>query len=245
MNQLPKKYDLSQSTKERLGYYVYLLIDPRNNTTFYVGKGQGNRIHQHLNEALSENSKETNKNNRIKDIHANGKEVKLEILRHRLDTEKEAFEVESAIIDLVGKKNLTNIVSGHDAEDRGRMNLDELKIKYEAQKAEITEPMILININNQFRRDMTYKELYEATRKYWKVNLDRAVKARLICSVYRGIIREVYILKEWQIAKDYDGRKLFIGKIAPDILRDQYRFKSVASYWSKRGGINPIRYVHC
>ena len=28
--------------QERLGYYVYRLIDPRNGETFYVGKGKGN-----------------------------------------------------------------------------------------------------------------------------------------------------------------------------------------------------------
>jgi len=33
---------------ERLGWYVYRLIDPRNGETFYVGKGRGNRIFQHV-----------------------------------------------------------------------------------------------------------------------------------------------------------------------------------------------------
>lgn len=28
---------------EKLGYYVYRLIDPRNGQTFYIGKGKGNR----------------------------------------------------------------------------------------------------------------------------------------------------------------------------------------------------------
>ncbi len=28
-------------------YYVYCLVDPRNNQTFYIGKGKGNRIFAH------------------------------------------------------------------------------------------------------------------------------------------------------------------------------------------------------
>ena len=32
----------------RLKTYVYRLIDPRNGETFYVGKGQGNRVFNHI-----------------------------------------------------------------------------------------------------------------------------------------------------------------------------------------------------
>ncbi len=32
----------------RLKTYVYRLIDPRNGETFYVGKGQGNRVFSHI-----------------------------------------------------------------------------------------------------------------------------------------------------------------------------------------------------
>ena len=37
---------------EQLQYYVYRLIDPRNGQTFYVGKGKGNRLYAHINDAL-------------------------------------------------------------------------------------------------------------------------------------------------------------------------------------------------
>ena len=44
----------SDETAERLGYYVYRLIDPRNGRTFYVGKGKGNRVFEHIKCALKE-----------------------------------------------------------------------------------------------------------------------------------------------------------------------------------------------
>ena len=39
---------------EKLNYYVYRLIDPRNGQTFYIGKGKGNRVFAHVNEALKD-----------------------------------------------------------------------------------------------------------------------------------------------------------------------------------------------
>lgn len=38
----------SSEVCDKLGYYVYGLIDPRNGRYFYIGKGQGNRIFQHI-----------------------------------------------------------------------------------------------------------------------------------------------------------------------------------------------------
>ena len=39
----------SQEVSDKLKYYVYRLIDPRNGDTFYVGKGKGNRVFAHAN----------------------------------------------------------------------------------------------------------------------------------------------------------------------------------------------------
>lgn len=45
-----------QSVIEGLKCYVYVLVDPRDNRIFYVGKGTGNRIYQHAQAALVEDS---------------------------------------------------------------------------------------------------------------------------------------------------------------------------------------------
>src|SRR3989344_746714 len=111
---------LTQFTIESLDYYVYILIDPRVNKPFYVGKGHGNRVNQHLLGALETELDEIDKINTIHDIQKANIEVEYLILRHGL-TEKEALEVESAMIDFIGINNLTNIIAGHYASERGLM----------------------------------------------------------------------------------------------------------------------------
>ena len=235
------KNKISQSTIEKLGYYVYLLIDPRDNNIFYVGKGKGNRINHHLLGALDSKTNETEKINKIREIRNSGLEVKHYVLRHEL-TEKEAYEVESAVIDVLGKDKLTNIVRGHHSEDKGLMMLEDIKIKYEAKEAVIRDPSILININNLYRRDMTESEIYNATRTSWKISLNSVSDIKIAFSVYRGIIREVFTVNRWLPSPEVKGRYMFEGKIAPKDVREKYLNKSVSKYW-KRGSQNPIKYV--
>lgn len=81
----------------KLRTYVYRLIDPRNGETFYVGKGQGNRVFAHIREQVDEDDP-TNKLLRIRDIHLAGFEVAHVIHRHGMD-DRTAFEVEAALLD--------------------------------------------------------------------------------------------------------------------------------------------------
>lgn len=235
------RYKLSQSTIEKLGYYVYLLIDPRNGKIFYVGKGKGNRINQHLSGVLNDETNETEKIKKIREIQNFGLDVEHIVLRHEL-IEKEAFEVESAVIDVLGKDNLTNLVKGHNSEDKGLMKLEDIKIKYEAENTVIEEPVILININKLYQRDMTGKEIYEATRKSWRINIDRVKNIKIAFSIYRGIIREVFLIDKWLSSPEVQGRYMFQGKVAPKDIREKYLNKSVSKYW-KKGSQNPIKYA--
>ncbi len=241
------KYKLSESTIKKLEYYVYLLIDPRNNRVFYVGKGHGNRINQHLLAALDNSTEETKKIKKIREIKKSGREIKLIILRHKL-IENEAFEIESSIIDLIdylSMGQLVNDVKGYHSYDKGLATLKGIKIKYEAESANFDAPAILININKLYGKKMEDdpSALYEATRKHWKVNINRIRKnnIEIACGVYRGIIREVFIIDKWK--RSLNGRYLFEGKIAQKDIRERYLDKSVAKYW-KKGSQNPIKYVN-
>lgn len=244
---------------EKLEFYVYLLIDPETNQVFYVGKGVGNRIFAHINAATTDLTA-SDKLDKIRQIRANGLEVRHIIHRHGL-TEKEAFEVEAALIDYLTLSELTNQVQGFNSDDRGRMNVAEVIAKYQAPVVEITEPVILITVNRLFRRGMNAEELYEITRGKWVIGKNRN-KAKYAFAVNKGIIREVYEIERWLpariedaevkrewIAADAIGAEVkqrerwqFEGKIA-DSLR-HYVGGSTEKY-AVVGAQNPIRYVNC
>lgn len=117
----------------------------------------------------------------------------------------------------------------------------------------ISEPSILIKINQKYQDGMTGQYLLEVTRGIWKVG-SRREKAQLAFAIYQGIVKEVYSIKSWhpqgtliyQTRKDFvsKGRWEFDGKLASDDIRDKYIGKSVAKYFSSHAQ-NPITYVNC
>ena len=228
--------EFSNAVCERIGYYVYILKDPRNDTIFYVGKGKGNRLFQHVQCAL-ENATDSDKYNLIREIHKDGKEVEHFILRHGLE-EKLSLEIESTIIDLLGIENLTNSVKGHDTWERGLKTVDEVFQHYDAKAVTFDEPCIIININRLYTRGISAQKLYDSTRASWIVGTKRD-RAKFAIASYRGLVREVYEIEKWQPNGD---RWEFIGKVAKDEIRDKYLNQSLENY-IKKGGQNPIRYT--
>jgi hypothetical protein len=99
-----------RGVEEHLGWYVYLLLDPRDQGVFYVGKGTGSRCFAHIAEArasAADTVGDYEKLARIRAIEASGHSVEIHLLRHGL-TEPEALLIESAGIDLLNLELLTN-----------------------------------------------------------------------------------------------------------------------------------------
>src|SRR5437762_8658205 len=95
----PESESFPADVASKLGTYVYRLIDPRNGETFYVGKGQGNRVFAHIHEEQSLDGDElSDKLKRIRDIRLAGFEVAHVIHRHGMN-EQTGFEVEAALMD--------------------------------------------------------------------------------------------------------------------------------------------------
>jgi hypothetical protein len=230
----------------KLGYYVYLYIHPDTAKIFYVGKGKGNRAFQHLNDFS-----ESNKASIIQELKSRNKEPYIDILIHGLPDDKSAYKIEAAVIDLIGKDNLTNRVRGWRSGFYGRMPYQELISMYSHTSVNIIEPSILIRINELYHFGLSPIELYDVTRSYWKVGKNRE-KAKYAFSVYDGVIKEVYEIKQWlpsgstfstRSETPPTDRWEFVGNLAEEHIRDKYLNKSVAHYFPKRAQ-NPILYVN-
>ena len=246
----------SNEVISKLKYYVYLYIDPVINEVFYVGKGKGNRVFAHLDDGS-----ESEKVAYIQRLKSQNMEPRIEILVHGIEDEETALRVESSVIDLLGKENLTNLQSGYKSAVFGRMNIEQIRSAYQRDPVRIKEPAILIRINQAFRYSMSEIELYDYTRGRWKLNPERAKKARYAFSIYEGTVQEVYEIIDWyEAGKTFsvrndnknisreagvgiEGRYEFVGNIAPDSVRNRYKYRSVADYFQK-GNSNPIMYVN-
>src|SRR5882762_8889360 len=169
----------------KLGYYVYVYVNPLDGQIFYVGKGKGRRVLSHL-----EDRSETRKLAAIKQIRAAGRQPRLEILAHGLRGADTALQVEAAVIDALGLPFLTNQVRGWRSSRYGRTPLGELIALYRRRPVRIQEPSILIRITELYRPQMTASELYDATRASWKLGQKRQL-ARYAFAVFEGVVREV------------------------------------------------------
>jgi hypothetical protein len=230
---------------EKLKYYVYRLIDPRTGETFYIGKGKGNRVFEHVKAELgSEGDELTDKLTRIREIHADGFKVAHVIHRHGMD-EATAFEVEAALIDAYPE--VANIVSGHASDERGVMHSDQIIEQYEAKEAVFHHKAVIININ----RTATEKGIYEAVRYAWKIDPKKAQKADLVLAVIQGIIVGAYVPEKWLKAipenfpgtiTERTGRWGFVGKEAQENISKLYLRKRLPDSMRKKGAANPVKY---
>lgn len=238
----------SSKVKERIKFYFYLYIDPRNNEIFYIGKGKDNRCFSHLKD-----ESESEKVERSSALSKLGIEPKIELLKYGLN-EKESFLVEQTAIDLLKVETLTNKTRDHGTSLDGRASVEEVVASCEAKLAKISHRVILINVSRRFRYGLTPMELYDYTRCCWKVGRKRE-QAEFALSVFRGIVREVYKMvlgcqggtTMRSTGPEHRGnpeRWEFVGTVADETIRKKYLGKSVREYL-KIGAQNPIMYVNC
>lgn len=103
---------LSNPKHERFAqaYYVYLLVDPRTDTAFYVGKGKGRRAWSHQRAERGGRERNGKKAEVLGQLRRAGLEAAVHIVKDGL-TEREAFKLER---DLIRRDaaTLTNISMG-------------------------------------------------------------------------------------------------------------------------------------
>ncbi len=231
---------------KEIQYYVYRLIDPRNGETFYVGKGKGNRVFEHIKGVLKSDDLADDVDNKISRIRAilnAGLEVIHVIHRHGLD-EATALEVEAALIDAY--PGITNIAGGYGSSERGAMTVNDIIKQYIVEEVKLEHNVVMININ----RSIKDVDIYDAVRYAWKVNVERAKRADFILAVEKGIIVGVFVAEEWKKANRHNfpefqcasGRWGFIGKEADDEVQGLYLGKRIPSEYRKKGAAFPLKY---
>lgn len=245
---------------ERIGWYVYALVDPRDGSVFYVGKGTSNRVFAHATAAADIAAEPTAKLDRIRAIHAEGRDVECFIIRHGIESERQAYEIEAAVIDTfrllapgmsTDRFQLANAVLGHRHAMKGLAHASQVASLYDAPPAPPFDvPVLLLKIPGLWTPQMTASALYEATRGWWAIGAERRTAARYACAVNKGVIRSVYRIDSWRQRREGDrdwendagkpARWGFDGVPAPEM--DRYVDTSVAHLF-RRGDANPVKLV--
>lgn len=227
--------------------YVYRLIDPRNGETFYVGRGEENRVFEHIKGALKNSNKEDGldlKFQKIIAIRNAGLSVIHIIHRHGLE-EEVAKIVEASLIDAY--PGTTNILGGYGSNDFGPMNLLEIVNKYRAEEVEFKHNILMITINTS----IINKSIYDAVRFAWKLDVKRAERAEYILALEKGIIVGVFIVDTWfkAVIENFpeftlaDSKRFgFVGKEASKEIKKLYLRKKIPIEFRDKGASNPIKY---
>lgn len=242
--------EIPPEVQQRLGYYVYQLIDPTNGKVFYIGKGKGDRVLSHIKEEANfDGSSESYsvlplKLGFIKSLKAGGREPTHVIVRHGM-TEQEAELVEAVLIQETS--GLTNLVSGRGTDQFGRATLEELVGRYSEEPLSLNpnHKILIFKIKADKKSD---KCIYESVRRAWKVNINRAKKADYIFAVIDRLVAGIFVADEWLEAtkdnfptldKDEPSRYGFNGK---EIDISEYKHKRLPDNFCSKGMSNPVRY---
>jgi hypothetical protein len=218
-------------------YYVYLLIDPRNDQIFYVGKGTGLRFASHLEEQIvggeQPSPDELGAKQAIIDaIRGRGDEPVVEFARRQIANEHEAYLVEAALIDVLrrhGSPELANLVRGHGT-GMGLATLQELREELATPVLETDQKALLIKLGDWrsqpdaelprpghgYRHGMSDAALYDSTRAWWRISPEVALGYPYAVCVYGGVTRAAWEIdhRSWRISSGtlYAGRIAFEGR---------------------------------
>lgn len=196
-----RKFDVNVA--KLLGEYVYALRDPRDNKVFYVGKGYGNRIFQHFDEAdsaLKANGSWSAKLRRIVEIWEADENVDWFIIRRELSAQISAFDVEAAIIDAIEisqNGSLLNKIGGTGGNTRGILTADDCAALATPQvnPTKCHSIVFLFPINRAVTQNNT---IYNSTRSWWAVSkILRSKTDAVAVGIANGLSQGVFSINGW------------------------------------------------
>ncbi|MCI4663946.1 MAG: hypothetical protein MRY74_04420 [Neomegalonema sp.] len=253
-------YDrFSPRVAEALGFYVYRLVDPRNDETFYVGRGVGNRVFDHFEEAYDARmgGKRSAKTDRINEIHDTGQQVRAVIHRHSLRDDHETGMLEAALIEAY--PNLTNQVAGEGTTKLGARSVDKAIAQYDMPPAPVhKEKCLILSLSRRWPIEdddapFAWRDIYQLARYGWRLDVKRAQKAEFVVAYARGVIRAVFTANEWLDCRDpvFAGYPQptkspaygFVGSPAPWFVESEWVGRRIPDKLRARFG-RRVRYVN-
>src|ERR1700722_9672228 len=245
----------------KLRSYVYLLVDPRTGRPFYVGRGRNDRCFRHVGAAATgaDRSSATSEErsakypmlDRIREIEADHRSVRIDILRHGLNAD-EALLVEAATHDALGLPGRPELGSQ-------RRSAVEVSSQL-AKRAKIRRGHQLVLLRGGAAGTDTS---YDRVRHDWRIGRrwtdpGSPRSPRWAAIVAGDVVAAVYRIDGWEA---HGARRSGVGPIvdaglhrppdrfsfagAPDPeLEDRYTGKSVAAYQGA-GSRSPVTYVWC
>ncbi len=222
----------------QLRYYVYILVDPRNNEVFYVGKGSGNRVFMHESE-----DRYGEKNSIITNIQESGAEVKKYIVYSGMN-EAEAFAVEAGIINLINTASsfhftkLTNEQTPHNT-FLPCLTVDEYDAHYSGKSLEMSdfpdsEKMMLVNLKTKSMQVLYSQELIRNKLLFFGSISGNQERPLVLLPVFRGFIVGAYTVLEWKVEEQTTKRttrQYYVPNTIEinDALSERYSHKCVSS----------------
>ncbi|WMW80125.1 hypothetical protein RF679_15950 [Undibacterium cyanobacteriorum] len=255
---------IHRTAQEKLGLYVYVLVDPRTAEVFYVGKGGGTtngneRVLHHFKEAkkfaFGEYSKvPSSKTKRILEIWDKGYDVQWWIIRHGIEDQRICDQIEAAVIDAfsLAKSKILNAIRGYGAKQSGLISSKDVTLLNPApvnpRKKHSTVFLFPINQLMGERKD-----LYEATRKYWSVSKKwRDIADSIAIGVNNQTSAACFSIDKW---RKCDAKFSFTGHDMTDnheLARKNLSLiiENAKGYWQRGGflivefdGKNHFRYL--
>lgn len=202
---------------EKLGRYVYALFDPVGMVPFYVGKaggsdGKGNkRVLDHFAEAREPRCR-GRKVDKIRKIWERRQHVEWRIVRSGIESERVAFEIESAVIDgfQAAGFDLLNQQSGHGSSSHGLKGPEDLRVwcaptlSFSSVPVEFRDrPVFVFNIAKGLTEWLSRGEtkscaLLKATCREWKVSAHfRSLEGGIAVGCINGTARTAFAINGW------------------------------------------------